>query len=310
MNIFRAKIFQLLNQHLCSCDEPHLRTYERVRDLDMDILQVMNSIPLYFQLDGNREPPGVCAGYEFLTWQNHILRTCVSTQRIRMYRPFLSTKESEPWSRCAGAAEDALAVYRTLRKDLSPASRQKFFAQAYQVFSVAVTVASLLLVEGSLPIPNASQQIEDMTSDLKMLNEQECPVPIATHGRLVLLKMLSMCKEGGVSSPVEAQRLVPDISTILGGDQVTIEYMDRLATQRNMSQPAPSPPVRQSQLGGQSDTVDENLVETGGLFLGSIMDDLPEEIRLDFDADTFPEVPMSGLLNWDMTGFLSSTLDI
>ena len=305
MNIFRAQIFQLLNQHLCSWDEPSLRTYDHVRQLDIDILRVMDGIPAYFQLDDNRNPPPVYAGYEFLTWQNHILRTCVSTQRIRMYRPFLSTRESEPWSRCAGAAEDALAVYRTLRKDPSPSSWQKFFAQAYQVFSVAVTVAALLLVEGDLPIPNANQQIHDMTSDLKMLDEQGCSVLIATQGRQVLLKMLSMCKDRVGSSPADAQRLVPDISIILGGEQAAKEYMDRLATQRNVIHPAPSPPVLQSQMREPGEAVDENLAGSAGLFMGSILDDVP-----DFDPETFPEDLTSGLLNWDMSGLLSSTLDI
>jgi hypothetical protein len=305
MNIFRAQIFQLLNQHLCSWDELHLRTYDRVVQLDTDILQVMNGVPLYFQLNDHREPPRVCAGYEFLTWQNHILRTCVSTQRIRMYRPFLSTKESESWSRCAGAAEDALAVYRTLRNDPSPSSRQKFFAQAYQVFSVAVTVAALLLVDGDLPILNASQQIEDMTSDLKMLDEQGCPVLIATQGRRVLLKMLSMYKEGEASSPVDAQRLVPDISIILGGEQVTREYMERLTTQRIVSDPTPSSSVPPSQMREQREAVDETLLGSTGLFLGSMLDDMP-----DFDPEIFPDALTSGLLNWDMSGLLSSTLDV
>src|SRR5690348_14316989 len=114
-----------------------------------------------------------------------------------MYRPFLSDHNSTAFHNCTKAIEDALAVYRTLRGNKGMRTQQKFYPQAYQIFSVAVTMATLLLVEGT--IPNSAQsriEIQKMASDLGLLEAQACPVPVAANGRKVLLKMLSFFEQG------------------------------------------------------------------------------------------------------------------
>uniref|UniRef100_A0A8H7K5F1 Transcription factor domain-containing protein n=1 Tax=Bionectria ochroleuca TaxID=29856 RepID=A0A8H7K5F1_BIOOC len=220
MNIYRAQVFRILNRHWCATHGDCLQSIEGIRRLDSEIVELVTQLPWYFQLDEDGNPPRLSEALrEILTWQHHILRTCVSTQRIRMYRPFLANRVENAWENVVKAAEDALAVYRTLRLDGTTTSRQKFSTQAYQVFSVAVTVAALLLVEGSLPIPDAYNLIKDMAMDLRMLENQGCLVPVATHGHQVLLKMLTFFDRRWADpvSPEDAKRLVPDISTILGG---------------------------------------------------------------------------------------------
>ena len=257
MNIFRARAFQLLNRNFfqreAELDNPreegadghdpdHTRdsAYENVAALDRQMLDLMADLPWYFQLDADGCPPRLAEPLgERITWQHHILRTCISTQRIRMHRRFLRrprTGTNTSWQSCVSAAADSMLVYRALRTTGrgTPAWRQKFAPQAYQVFSVAVTVAALLLVEGSLPIPDVRRRLGEMVADLEVLEREGCRVPIAAHGRRVLVKMLVFCEARGAAagatpvSPEEARGLVPDIAIILGGERNTRAYMDRL----------------------------------------------------------------------------------
>lgn len=125
-----------------------------------------------------------------------------------------------------------MAVYRTLRwSNKSSTSLQKFLPQAYQMFSVAVTVTALLLVEGSLPIPNVWQQIKNIADDLKILEDEGCVFPVASRGREVLTKMLSLVDMGNNGAPVpeDTDGLVADIGFIFGGEQAAQTYLQRLA---------------------------------------------------------------------------------
>ncbi|CAM1508106.1 Fc.00g049540.m01.CDS01 [Cosmosporella sp. VM-42] len=316
MNIFRAQLFQILNRHFCAGDGSGLGSYESILALDAEILGLVAKLPWYFQLNEDGLPPRMPEPLcEVLTWQNHILRTCVSTQRIRMYRPFLSARIEDAWNNIVKAANDSLVVYRTLRTDRAPTSHQKFFAQAYQVFSVAVTVAALLLVEGSLPIPNVCQQIKDMAMDLKILEDQGCPVPVATHGRQVLLKMLALCDSRATNptSPEDAQRLVPDISVILGGENTTRAYMGRLASQAQMNTPTTTispaqnpPPLEQEEEATVENAMERNPAEISAFSPQSLIDPPWGGMLGDLDPDLFLEDARPlGLLNWDMTGLLA-----
>ncbi|KAI9896884.1 hypothetical protein N3K66_007906 [Trichothecium roseum] len=273
MNIFRARAFQLLNRNFFhreaeldntredgtdGYDSDHRRdrsrdsAYENVVALDKQMLDLMADLPWYFQLDADGSPPRLAEPLgERITWQHHILRTCISTQRIRMHRRFLRrpprTGTGTSWQSCVSAAADSMLVYRALRtaRD-TPTWRQKFAPQAYQVFSVAVTVAALLLVEGSLPISDVRRRLGDMVADLEVLEREGYLVPIAAHGRRVLGKMLGLCEArragaGGTPvSPEEARGLVPDIAIILGGERNTRAYVDRLQN---------SPPVGRTAAG-------------------------------------------------------------
>lgn len=100
------------------------------------------------------------------------------------------------------------------------------------MFSVAVTVTALLLVEGSLPIPNVWQQIRNMADDLKILEDEGCVSPVASRGRQVLTKMLSLVDLGNNGAPVpeDTEGLVADIGFIFGGEQAAQTYLQRLAS--------------------------------------------------------------------------------
>uniref|UniRef100_A0A0B7JZC1 Uncharacterized protein n=1 Tax=Bionectria ochroleuca TaxID=29856 RepID=A0A0B7JZC1_BIOOC len=312
MNIYRAQVFRILNRHWCATHGDCLQSIEGIRRLDSEIVELVTQLPWYFQLDEDGNPPRLSEALrEILTWQHHILRTCVSTQRIRMYRPFLASRVENAWENVVKAAEDALAVYRTLRLDGTTTSRQKFSTQAYQVFSVAVTVAALLLVEGSLPIPDAYNLIKDMAMDLRLLENQGCLVPVATHGHQVLLKMLTFFDRRWADpvSPEDAKRLVPDISTILGGESTTRAYMDRLSSQAQQRTPTRTiSAVGQQIAAGDVEEIravnneSGNQAEETGITPESLMDTSCGGM---IDPEFFMEnIRPLGLLDWDMTGLL------
>lgn len=314
MNIFRARVFQILNQHYCSGNGSGFGTCEDIRSMDGEIIELMARLPWYFQLDDKGHPPRMPEPLcEVLTWQNHILRTCVSTQRIRMYRQFLAARIEGAWENVMKAAEDALVVYRFLRTNRAPTSHQKFYAQAYQILSVAVTIAALLLVEGRLPIHNVRQQIKDMAMDLKMLEDQGCPVPIATHGRQIVLKMLALCdsRTTNPNSPEDAQRLVPDICIILGGENTTRAYMHRLAEGQMQTPTTTASPTQQAALAGQDGPPVEALLAQQPDDMAAFSPQSSMEMNWtgvlgDLDPALFLEDARSlGLLSWDMTGILA-----
>lgn len=357
MNIFRATLFRMLNhdyfqreadssssEHEGSADDvardrswKRENAYKNVVALDEKVLNLMAGLPWYFQLDDEGRPPRLPEPLgERLVWQQYILRTCVNTQRVRMYRQFLHPRTGMAWENCVSAVQDSMLAYRSLPLQITQSSRQKFLPQAYQVFSVAVTAVALLLVEGSLPIPDVYQQIRNMAKDLGMLERQGCRVPIAIHGRRVLRKMLELCEARATTmtstSPEEAQTLVPDISIILGGERVTRAYMNRLQE--------PSPPegaavcaIPSQAIGAVLETWEPDEVayqeanppragheqssDVGSLTRADFRPDQtteswhlldgvgPEAMEGDLDPALFvQDASLMGLLNWDMTGLL------
>lgn len=264
---------------------------------------MMDNLPWYFQTNGQSLP----AGYEFVKWQHHILRTCVSTQRIRMYKPFLASRISESWKSCAEAAKDALAVYREIRLESSPAYRQKFLPQAYQIFSVAVTLAALLLVERSQPFPDALEWLQNLASDLQEVEKQGCTAPVALHGRTVLLNMLSYYEHRRPYTPRDAENLVSDISIILGGEQPTRAYLNRapVGQATDDQQDGTTSEPRQLPLTSTEDYSGEYVPVNEETNARDTPIDMSSAI---FGYQTFDtNIPLD-LLNWDMTGFLTDAL--
>lgn len=314
MNIHRARIFQLINRALVT-DPSQLQSYNSVVEIDRQLVRIIDELPWYFQLDNDGKAKTFSTAHDFLIWQNHILRTCVSTQRIRMYRPFLDNVTSA-FDTCIGAVEDALAVYRTLRSNKPIATQQKFYPQAYQIFSVAVTLAALLLVERA--IPNAARfrfDIHSMAADLGLLEAQSCPVPVAVNGRNVLLKMISLFEQGESCSPEDAERLVPDISIILGGENTTRAYLGRRTTIETQDYDQVA-----AQLGDDIDLGDvSGQHQDSDMTTGQLANVRPTDHQLSltpliggteglFDMDDFQLSDSYSLFNWDMTGLLSDAL--
>ncbi|RFU74611.1 transcription factor [Trichoderma arundinaceum] len=233
MSIFRSQFSRTINRHICSAENEENKSYEVIQRLDADILDLMDKLPWYFRLGKDDQLPRIREPLcEVITWQHHILRTFIGTQRIRMHHPFILSHE-DCWKNCAGAAENTLAVYRALRRGRAVTSQQKFFPQAYQIFSVAVSLTTLLMLEELFPTPNIYQEIKDIAGDLKALENQGCAVPIATFGRQVLLKLFELYEKGAVTnmnSPSrEAESLASDISSILNGSQPSGMCVERQA---------------------------------------------------------------------------------
>ncbi|PTB67627.1 hypothetical protein BBK36DRAFT_1197331 [Trichoderma citrinoviride] len=320
LNIFRARFFRLMNRHLChgsSAEDAH--SYEAICKLDDEVLGITRSYPWFFQLDRDGRPPALPQPLgETLAWQNHIIRTCISTQRIRMHRPFLASRVGASWARCIEAAEDALAVYGAIRTNRSTTSRQKFLPQAYQVFSVAVTVAALLLVEGSLPIADVRQRIRDMADDLRIVEDQGCVSPVASRGRRVLLWMLRLVDMGNeeavassstLADDDDADGLAAEIGFIFGGEQAARTYMQRLKSRHRMRMRSVSGSMalttkqqQQQQRQRRSSAVEEEasasdeqetpLQDVGGTEL--------YQMSLDMD-----DVVLRNLLDFDMTALMA-----
>ena len=321
LNISRAWLFQLLNMRYHGDDNSNDATaspYDRIRDLDSRVERLLTELPWYFQINEHGQPPQLPEHlYERLTWQHHILRTCICTQRIRMYRPFLAEGIEGARDRCIKAALDAVAVYRSLRQDIALTSWHKFLPQAYQIFSVAVTVAALFLVEGNIHMPSLYETVKDMATDLQILDRHGCHVPVAMQGRKVLLKLLSLVemRSSGVTSPEEAQRLVPQISCIMGGERTTREYMSRLT-----DDPSPAaqvcttvpigPETVRHRLHGDELEVDRSAIRGGGddlevSWVNALLEMTFDDMETASDSEGVTDAPSTlALFNWDMTGFL------
>lgn len=241
-----------------------------------------------------------------------------------MYRPFLSPGVGDSWAKCIEAAEDALAVYRSIRTNRSMTSLQKFLPQVYQIFSVAVTVTALLLVEGSLPILNVRQQIRDMAEDLQILEDQGCVSPVASRGRRVLLKMLSlvdMGNNGASASDEDTDSLVSGIGFIFGGEQAAQTYMQRLASRnqrlkasglsasKTKQQPTPTLTEHSSYSHAQfkgavvdESTTNVSVTETPMEYMGETQPAGVYEMNLVMD-----DVVLQNLLNFDMTALMADS---
>ncbi|KAL7795119.1 fungal-specific transcription factor domain-containing protein [Trichoderma ceciliae] len=298
VNIYRARFFKLMNHHLCFSKADDARSYEAICKLDDEILTITRTYPWFYQLDRDGRPPPLPQPLgEILTWQNHIIRTCISTQRIRMYRPFLSPRVGDSWAKCIEAAEDAMAVYRTIRGSKSITSLQKSLPQAYQIFSVAVTVTALLLVEGSLPIPNG------------------CVSSVASRGRQVLLRMLSlvdMANIGASASEKDTDSLVSSIGFIFGGEQAARTYMQRLASRDQqlrgrLSSPTSADNVSYSHHQSKEMTVDESTMSAsaGETPMGYMAEQQPAgAYQMDLMMD---DMVLQNLLNFDMTALMADS---
>ncbi|PTB79080.1 hypothetical protein M440DRAFT_1460740 [Trichoderma longibrachiatum ATCC 18648] len=326
LNIFRARFFKLMNHHLCHSSAEDARSYEAICKLDDEVLSITRSYPWFFQLDPDGKPPVLPQPLgEIVVWQNHIIRTCISTQRIRMYRPFLASRVGASWAKCIEAAEDAMAVYRTLRSKRSITSLQKFLPQAYQIFSVAVTVTALLLVEGSLPIADVRRQIRDMADDLRIVEDQGCVSPVASRGRRVLLKMLRLVDVGseeglGSAAEEDADGLVAEIGFIFGGEEAARAYMQRLATRKQRRKGSSSMAVttkrqrRQQSTAMEDEDEDEQIRGAlGGVDEGVANLSSSVETPLQYMGETdlyqtdlvMDDVVLQNLLNFDMTALMA-----
>ncbi|KFX86748.1 hypothetical protein V490_08882 [Pseudogymnoascus sp. VKM F-3557] len=244
MHYFRAKVFKILNR-LYLDDSAHVLSYDFVSGIDAEIMAVVDEFPWYMKIED-----GSCANLppslEFILWQFHILHTCICTQRIRMYRSFLHPRIGDSWPKCTRAAEDSFIVYRNIRDRAGDefTKSQKFLGQAYQVFSVAVAIAALLIVERSAQNPNLRSDIEMAIVDLGTLDSSETTVSLASDGRKVLIRMLAIYDQRGAASPAESEDLVTGISTVFGGEQTARSYLRRCkirTLQKNNSEASSQP---------------------------------------------------------------------
>lgn len=224
-NILRAHTFVIFRK-LFDNDSDYLSSYEYVKSVDSELENLMTGFPWYFQISPGRECARLPEHLEFISWQHHMIHSCICMQRIRMNRPFIHARIGDSWSACAKAADEVLTVYQSIRRSNAEqfCTSQKFLVQGYQTFSAAVALAAFLLVERSFPADNIRKDIEMVISDLGF---SDAEVSISADGRKILAKMLDMHDRRGLREQVEPESLVPEISSVFGGEQTTRKYLKR-----------------------------------------------------------------------------------
>ena len=230
MHVFRAQIFKVLNKLYINNGEL-LTSYKHVVSVDAEITQIMSDFPWYFQISKSPVDHRLSSTFSFLPWGHHMIHTCVSIQRIRMFRPFLHPLVHDSWDRCVQAATNALAVYKQIRAvDPSHFHRsQKFPTQNYQIFSVAVALAVFLLVEQPTNSEGIRADIVLIIEDLQYLEEADIRIPLVVDGRKVLKKILKMCDRRRRVDGAEPTALVPAIYSVFGGENTARKYLERCA---------------------------------------------------------------------------------
>lgn len=237
-NVFRARVFKVFNK-LYVDDGAHVLSYDFVKSIDAEISAVIDDFPWYFKIEnGVANSINLPPDLDFVSWQFHILYTCICTQRMRMYRAFLHPRVGDSWIQCVNAAEESFTVYRSIRdrEGAEFTKSQKFLAQAYQIFSVAVAIAALLIVEGSVSSSSLRGEIEMAILDLGALNTRDLTISLASEGVKVLTRMLIIHDQRGASSPEESEELVSGISTVFGGKQSARSYLRRCNVRQLLNQ--------------------------------------------------------------------------
>jgi hypothetical protein len=241
-SIFRARTHQIFNK-LYVDDGARIMSYDYVRQIDDEILALLDGLPWYVRInhdaDGNG-PDNTSLGcmslpqdsaLECVAWQFHILHTCICAQRMRMYRPFLHPRIGEALPNCLSAAESAFLVYRRMLRAHPPSPR--FLAQAYQIFLVGVALAAFLIVErGAIAGDRLRRDIEMAVEDLQVLDTKDTSVDLATDGRKILRRMLAIYDRRGDGGTLlrpeeEPEALAQGISSVFGGESQARSYLSR-----------------------------------------------------------------------------------
>ncbi|KAL1957561.1 hypothetical protein VTO42DRAFT_5788 [Malbranchea cinnamomea] len=224
-NILRAKIF-IIFRKLFYNDSELLSDFYYIQSIDNELEALVANFPWYFQTESCQR---LLPHRETIAWQYHMVHSLLCMQRIRMHRPFLQQQIGASWEVCARAARDVLSVYKILRTpDIERLRRsQKFYVQAYQIYSAAVAQAAFLLVEQSFPVETIREDVEMVISDLSLGGLDGMGVSTMKDGKRILRKMLDMHDRRGQTEPLESESLVPEISAVFGGEQTTRKYLKR-----------------------------------------------------------------------------------
>lgn len=231
LSIFRARFHKVFNK-LFMDDGSLVLSYEHVRRVDGEITALLADLPWFARVDPDALEGEACnpatalkGPLECVAWQVYLLHTCICTNRMRMYRPFLHPPQGDALRECAAAAESAFLTYRALRSSNS----HKFFAPAYQIFLVGTALAAFLIVErGTTSATRLRRDVEMAIDDLAPLDTAETRVSLASNGRKVLRRMLAIHDQHeGALSPEEPEELVQAISDVFGGELQARRYLSR-----------------------------------------------------------------------------------
>ncbi|KAI1624807.1 hypothetical protein EDD37DRAFT_363282 [Exophiala viscosa] len=243
MSIIRGRILVTMNK-LYTDNCTHLTDYNFVTNVDSEISSIIDTFPWFFDARNSHRWMEVPSELENIHWQSHLLHTSVCMHRIRIHRPFLHPRVGDAWNVTLTAAEGALSVYRTLRIDGLEKLRKHMRSgvQMHQIFSVAVTLAILLLVEQPEPSTQTKAiraSIELVVSDLDALALRESIPSAADESRIIrgILEMYD-CPE-----KAEAGDLITNIHTVTGGKNNIEHYLQQrrqLGTRRFQALSEPS----------------------------------------------------------------------
>ncbi|KAF4345367.1 transcription factor [Fusarium beomiforme] len=334
-HIFRARVFKVLSQ-LYIDNGTNLSSYRFVDEINTKLSGVLASVPWYLRDDldsiRRRLPSRLAAT---LAWQRHILHSCVGTQRVRMYRPFLKSLEGDAWQRCVEASTGTLAIYKSLRlQNVAQFQRsQKMHVQAYQVFSAAVALATFLLVEMPSNAGVLRADIELVLDDLHSYShslDRERRMPLVSDGQKVIHRILRLydarrrlrsrkgqagygdeCAARPSESGDTPAALVPAIYSVFGGESTARCYLERCAIDYILNEPATSGrPVSSADPGGsgkRSQGAVSNVADQWEQSLDFLSAAEPSLSADDFSSDTTDMPAWDALFdssNWGQWGEL------
>ena len=224
VNICRTKVLRVMNK-LSRPNGASNNSYDFISGIDLEVSHVLHECPTYAQIINDSSCTELSPELECIYWQYNNIQTFVCLQRIRMYRPFLRSREGESLIKCINSAESAFTVYLNMRQKSKGFQRsQKFRAQVYQSFQAAVCLAMFLLVERPAQGQKIRGDLETVVCDLEMLKEEA--VPIASEGRVILRQIMNMYDKPAQVRAMRSANLVREIQIVFGGEEATRDYLD------------------------------------------------------------------------------------
>jgi hypothetical protein len=230
LNVIRIQFVKIISRIYTESGSKEL-TFDLVVSVDSEVLALLDQFPWYFQPNRMDSVMKLPKEFNFISWQSHLLHTFIHVQRLKMYKPFLQTARGPALEMSIGAAESALAVYRSLKRNHSNFSpfTMKAAAHSWQICSTAITLGIFILVERPERLQNVCDDIELVISDLEALQATGFKIPCIVEGSKIIRKILDMYESNGNDVMMEPTSLVPEVYTLTGGRTTTQKYLERCA---------------------------------------------------------------------------------
>ncbi|CDK26232.1 unnamed protein product [Kuraishia capsulata CBS 1993] len=245
-------IIQLMRicNHLWEENGVYTTDINRVIEVDKKMNQLLEQRPWYLQFlpDGSLPKLPEAENMHLVHWQFQNLYSCIMTQKLRMFRVYLSPRNQYAYNACEAAIHSVFDVYDQLRKIPNIEGTSTFLVQGYQTFSGAVALSAFLLVEQPHNADDVFEEVARLLEDMKIRKLSGVEHPVVTQGAKIIAKMMDILgKRKLVSDNATKQSLVGisnKIYTVFGGKVVAKSYVDRASKKRDVTPVAVGPAAR------------------------------------------------------------------